>query len=596
MATAELQKEAAAAQARGDVAEARRLCEALLARDDAPHFDVRASLYNMARAAGNYRDAEDHARAMLALRPDFGGCVVGLAQALTGQGRVDEALETYRTALRDDMDQPGLWVYFAALLDATGRLKDATQAIERAVALDPEHLEGVQLALHLKLKAASWDGLPPVLAMVRRLLAKGAPLNPYALMFFLQEAEDLRRTATAYGALTARRVAGLPAWQAPEGKREGPIRVGFFSNTLRSHATGFLARQMLEHHNRDDFTFLAFPYATEPRDAFTDDLLSLFADVEDLSRATDAEAVQRLRAANLDILIDVDGYANKGRPGPAAARVAPVQAAWLGCNVTSGSPQMDYFIADDQTVPATDGAAFSEAIIRLPGTFFPHDGAREPSKTFSTRASAGLPQKGLVLSVFHQPAKIRPSMLDCWVRIVKAIPDAVLWFWDHNPVATDNLRHELTKRGVDEARAIFAPSVTPEDHLARLAHADLFLDSFPCNAHTTMLDALAARVPAVTIRGETLVSRIAASMLVRAGLESCVMDSLEAYEARVLELAQDKKARSALKTARTKAVKRTGLLDGVRFARNFEAALRVMAQRGRDGLEPESFSVPDQVA
>src|SRR4029077_18348764 len=148
---------------------------------------------------------------------------------------------------------------------------------------------------------------------------------------------------------------------------------------------------------------------------------------------------------------------------------------------------------------------------------------------------------------FNDNYKIIPEMFDCWMRILHQTNGSVLWLLESNAIAASNLRNEAAARGIDTGRLVFAPFMPLPDHLARLRLADLFLDTFPCNAHTTASDALWAGVPVLTCAGDTFVSRVAGSLLQAIGLSDLVTRSLAEYEALALELGRDPGTLAALR-------------------------------------------------
>src|SRR5581483_7306305 len=135
-----------------------------------------------------------------------------------------------------------------------------------------------------------------------------------------------------------------------------------------------------------------------------------------------------------------------------------------------------------------------------------------------SRADCGLSEGAFVFCAFNNSFKITPDMFSVWMRLLKAVDGSVLWILEANPTQKANLQHEAEARGVDPARLVFAPRLEPDAHLARHVHADLFLDTSPCNAHTTASDALGMGVPLLTCMGPAFPGRVAASLLSLCGL------------------------------------------------------------------------------
>ncbi len=137
------------------------------------------------------------------------------------------------------------------------------------------------------------------------------------------------------------------------------------------------------------------------------------------------------------------------------------------------------------------------------------------SATGLSRSEAGLPDTGFVFCCFNNSWKITEPLFDIWMRLLATVPGSVLWLLDDNEAATANLKAEARKRGIDPERLIFAPRMKQLDHLARQRLADIFLDTLPCNAHTTGSDALWAGLPVLTCAGNSFAGRVAASLLRR---------------------------------------------------------------------------------
>jgi predicted O-linked N-acetylglucosamine transferase (SPINDLY family) len=222
-------------------------------------------------------------------------------------------------------------------------------------------------------------------------------------------------------------------------------------------------------------------------------------------------------------------------------------------------------------------AGFTEEPLRLP-TLYQCSDSQRAIGPLPTRAQLGLPEDRFVFCAFNNNFKFTPDVFEAWMRILRRVPDAVLWLLEDNAWARANLERAAQAHGVDAQRLIFAPRVHPADYLARFTAADLFLDTYPYNAGTTANDALWAGLPLLTLSGRTYVSRMAGSLLTSAGLGELVTFSLDDYERLAVEMAIDRERLQALRD-RLRVEKAGGRLFSTdRFAREFEDALeRVIA-------------------
>ena len=180
----------------------------------------------------------------------------------------------------------------------------------------------------------------------------------------------------------------------------------------------------------------------------------------------------------------------------------------------------------------------------------------------------------------------RPEIFDIWMRLLQQVSGSVLWMMQNDEAGQENLRREAAARGIDASRLVFATRLPNDQHLARIAHADLFLDTLPYNAHTTSSDALWQGVPVVTCTGRTFPARVATSLLHNVGLPQLAVQSLAEYEALALDLAANP---AKVRAMRSHLLKRDQpLFDTQRLAGEIESAYREMHRRALRGL-PAGF-------
>lgn len=584
-----LMAEAAGAHQKGDLTTAKQLYNELLARDDAPRAGVYANLSVLALVQGDYPQAEKYARSALEIDPEDGNSHNNLGLALKHRGRTDEAIDAFKACVKRNPKHHLAWSNLAGLLSRLKRLEEAVEAATKALELAPNDPNSVETALQTKLDACDWTQIDTIIGRCQKLVAAGAKINPYLLMTFCVDPAELLRANRTYAAAVTREAAALPPWEPPAEPNKGKIRVGFYSLTMRDHATGYLVKEMLEQYDWDRFSFVCYSYARPSSDAYTKNLLSLFESVVDISGVSDAEAVTMIRDDRLDVFIDVDGYANGGRPAIMAARCAPAQVNWLGYPGTLGASYIDYIIGDDGVIPAGAEPFFQEQVIRLPGGYFPNDSRRPVSDQFKSRADLGLPEDAVVLCGFNQPRKITTPMLRAWASVLKAVPQTVLWLWEVNELAPRNIRATVKAWGIDPNRVIFTPSMSPPDHLCRYKFADIFVDTFPYTGHTMASDALFMGTPTVTLEGRTFPSRVAASMLRRLDLADWIATDLDGYAKRIARLAVDPALRQDVRARLAAAKERTSQFSGARYVVEFQNAMAEIARRARAGELPAPF-------
>jgi predicted O-linked N-acetylglucosamine transferase (SPINDLY family) len=382
------------------------------------------------------------------------------------------------------------------------------------------------------------------------------------------------------------------------------IRIGYFSADFRRHPVGYLAVGLLEQQDKSRFETTAISFGPDDGSDLRNSIKSAVENFVDVRNMPDRTVAEFIREREIDIIVDLTGLTHDNRFGVLLRRVAPIQVNFLGYPATMGADFMDYIIADPTIIPKEHFPFYSEQVVWLPDTYQPNayrlnenkhhisHNERRISQRVPSRAECNLPEAAFVFCCFNGSYKINPVIFDVWMRLLRAVPDSVLWLSKPNQTAEANLGKEAELRGVSRERIIFAPRLAEvSDHLARLRQADLFLDTLPYNAHTTASDALWAGLPVLTCAGETFAGRVAASLLRAVGLHELVTTSLEDYEGLVLKLAHDPSFLQAIKAKLVRNRDTYPLFDIARFTQHIEAAYVTMWQRYQRREEPQAFAV-----
>ena len=523
-----------------------------------------------------------------------------LGAALHRLGRPQEAISAFFDALSRKPDHAASHHNLGLSLIDIDRKQEAAQCLNTALllGLGLQEVGARGLACFTARNACDWSTLEADLTLLRAAVC-ALPVNaavntsPFAhLALGTDRAEQLRVSRVSSRWLAAN-VRPLPAPSADWRPGTRRLRVGYVSSDFHAHATSILMAEMLEQHDRNHFEVTLYSHGPNDGSAMRQRIESACEHFIDARSESDFDIAKRIRADGIDLLIDLKGHTREGKMQIFAYRAAPVQASFLGYPGSTGADYIDYVIGDPIVTPLAHAGDYSEKIAQMPVCYQPNDRQR-PLPAAPTRASEGLPEGALVLCGFNQPYKISPEVFDSWCRLLHALPGAVLWLMEWSSQALPNLRRQAELRGIDPARLVGAPHRPHAEHLARQRLADLFIDTWPVNAHTTASDALWAGVPVVTFCGETFVSRVAASLLNAVGTPELICLDLQDYEAKVIELATDAPARAALRDRLTRARTTSPLFDSLRFTRDIEELFLRMARRHAQGLAPEHLAASVQ--
>ena len=543
-------------------------------------------LGNVYEERGRHDDAIACHQRAIALQPSYFEALCNLAAVLDAMGRFDEAVAHFQKAVAIEADDADIQHRLGNALFGRGRYKEAVVHYRKAVELKPRD-GGCRLNLvHALQQLCEWQDLDSNVELVRKAAletpaANAVLLSPFSfLMLPGATAEEQRRCAETWARRKYQPAMSGAAEHGLDFRRSAVerIHVGYLSSDLHHHATAHLMAQVFELHDRERFRITAYSYGPDDGSAMRKRIEKAFDRFVELRGRPDQEAARTIHEDGVDILVDLKGYTQGSRAGILALRPAPVQVNYLGYPGTVGASFVDYLIADGFIIPPEHEKHYSETVVRLPDCYQPNDRARALPEAPS-RTARGLPEDGLVFCCFNQTYKITPAMFDVWCRLLKAVPGSVLWLLASNPGAELNLKREAEARGIVADRIVMAPLVRPEEHLARMQCADIFLDTAPCNAHTTCSDALWVGLPVVTWAGETFASRVAGSLLAAMGAPELIAYSIEEYHALAYDLASDKAKRDGIRSKLVANRYTVPLFDSERLTRNLEQAYLEMWRR-----------------
>ncbi len=516
----------------------------------------------------------------LALRPGYPEALNNRAATLLAEGRGEEALADYAASLKAAPGNGATLYNQAVALAELGRFSEALAGFEAVLAVHPQHpyaLSGAAMAAN---NLCEWPKVAGLKGRVIKAVAEeSAVIFPFTLLGYCGDPALQRRAAETY--LADKRAEGTGPWAGTMPPAPHKLKIAYVSADFGDHPIGRCVAGLLACHDRTGFELYGISIADDGG-AARQALAQSFDHFHDAARMSDRDLAALMRAQGIDIAVDLTGHTQQGRPGIFAGRTAPVQVTHLGYPGTSGSRAMDYILADAVVAPSSQRPFYSEAIVHLPGSFFPAGPDREIAPAPS-RGAMGLPDSGFVFCCFNQNWKITEEVFAVWMRLLIAVEGSVLWLAPCLPEARCNLEQEAEARGVAAGRIVWAKRVDAEQNVVRQQLADLMLDTLPYNAHATAADALLAGLPIVTCQGESFAARVAASLLGAAGLKELVTDNLQDYEALALKLAREPDALMAVKL--TLAHNRAALFDLKSHVRALEAAYRHMRERpGRDGF------------
>ena len=549
-------------------------------------------------------EAEACFKRALELQPKDHEIWSNLGVACFKQHRWDEAIRHLLKAIEYHPDDYVIAIgHLADALANANRLDEALVCLKELHKNDPENTLLLCQLLSVSLRNCEWEAFAERHEHLRTVSrdfadAVGGSFGPLAFPGI--SGDEHRRIAASYVAtsLPANILAQPPLAARPlAGLERRRLKLGYISADFRQHPVGFVVAEMLERHDHSRFETHGYSIGVDDGSALRSRLIKAFDNFVDVAAMSVYETAKTIAKDEIDILIDITGWTTNGRPESLALRCAPVQVNWLGYAGTLGHVRLaDYLIGDATVTPLEHAGHFTESLALLPNCYLPADATRTVGLP-PGRAEAGLPESGFVFCSFNNGYKFNPVVWDLWCGILDRAPGSVLWLSSPSPTAQTNLRREARARGIDPERIVFAIRTdTQAEHLARLQLADLALDPFPYNSHSTGIDTLWAGVPMVTLRGETFAARVGESLLRAAGLAELVALTPEDYAATALQLYRDKARLAALRRSLVEGRVSLPLFDMRSFTKDLEGLYCRMWQNELDGKREPIVSVSAMTA
>lgn len=564
-----------------------------------------------AHQRGDLAAAESGYRAILALQPRSGDALNLLGAALLQQGRLPEALSCARAAAEVLPQVADVWSNLAIAALRTMHFGEAAAAVDRALTLQPGHLQAALIGAELAAALANSGRLIEARAAYQAALplARTDQQRHRALLGLGNLSLELGRHAEALAHLRAARsmapadpstaaaffCALLSSHQAtPQevfaehrhwgrlfapapfppaaARRPGGTRIGVLSRDLRDHAVCRFLLSWLPHRSRADQLWYA--YADGPvEDAASAALRPCFDVWRTVSAQSDEALYDQLASDDLDILIDLNGHTLPNRLGVLARRPARRQVNWLGYPGTTGLEQIDDRLVDDVTDPDGAESLAVERLVRLPGCFLCYAPFGEERSVPVRTESQSAADRPFTFGCFNNLHKLNDVVIETFAAILDRAPGSRLIVKNFpltDPAVQTDLRSRFAAVGVDPARLELRSATGGKaEHLASYDEVDLALDSFPYNGTTTTCEALWMGVPVLTLLGDAHPGRVSASLIGTAlgpDGDHWIASSRDDYISRAAAVAQQSRRSESERRALRARVASSPLMDGQRFA------------------------------
>ena len=553
--------------------------------------EIHNNLGNVLKKLEKFDEAQNSYRQAILLKQNYTEVYYNLGNLLKELSRFDEAEKNYNQAIKF---RPNFAVAFnnlGILLKELSRFDESIVNFKESLKIDPELATAKAEILFLEASIGDHSNFKNLDKESSRLGISTKSVEPFPALSWHDDPEKQLKRSKLYATENFKEIKVFKSNKIKS--LNNKIKIGYFSNDFYNHATMYLISGMLANHNHNIFEIFIFSYGPNKDDIMNKkarDFADHYIDISGLSINEIFKITEKLK---LDIAIDLKGYTKKSLIKIFQYRIAPIQINFLGYPGTLGVDFIDYIIADPIIIPEDQKHFYHEKIIYLPHTYQPNDNKREIADLTLKRSDFNLPDKGFVFCCFNQIYKISPKEFNIWMRLLKKVNHSVLWLIKSNKWVEQNLSKEAKQQGIDPSRIVFAEKLSHSKHLARHKHADLFIDTFNINAHTTASDALWAGLPIVTKQGKQFSARVASSLLTACGLPELITKNEKEYEELIYELATNPKKLKTISLKLSENKKSKPLFNTKQYTNNFENGLQKTYDLYFNGEHPKDIFVSE---
>jgi protein O-GlcNAc transferase len=520
------------------------------------------ALQKFKEALLNYKEA-------IKLNPTYAEAFKNYGNVFSLMGNFEEALLNYKEAIKLNPTYVEALRGEAVTLEDLKRHEESNEVWEKIFKINPQSDYVIGNIIHNKMQLCDWKDVDKQIAMIKESLKKKLKvIGPFILLGLIDEPNYHKLASQIYCSDEFSKF--IEKKKLIQYKNHKKIKIGYFSAEFHQHPVLQLMMDIYKNHNKSKFEIYGFSHDPDSENANRDEAKKYFDKFIDVTKMNDIDIVKLGREMEIDIAINLTGHTENARGRIFSLRVAPVQINFLGFPGTMGLATMDYILSDETIIPKDKKNNYTEDILYLP-FYQPNPTNIKLSQKKFERKDFNLPINSFIFCCFNNNYKITPKIFQSWMKILIQVEGSILWLNKKNEKVTSNLRMEAKQLGVNPNRIIFAPRMPlMEDHLERYKFVDLFLDTFPYNAHTTASDAIRMGTPIVTLMGQSFASRVASSILKRIDLAELITHDLVAYEKLAISLAKNSEKLNDLKSRLRDSSRRQKLFNSKEYTKDLE--------------------------
>ena len=517
-----------------------------------------------------FEKAEEYLRYSLKLSPKSHIIYNNLGNLFKDKGNLDDAIIFYNKAINLNKSFSEAYNNKAEIFLLKKNFEEAADNFKFTLESNKDFSYAFGKYIHSKMNICDWENYDKNLnQIINKIKSNKNIIEPFLILSLVDDLKIQKKVAEDY----VKKFISNKSLKKLKSKNSFP-KIAYFSPDFSDHPVLRLMEDTFKNHNKKEFEFYAFSFGLKSRNKSHYNIKKYFKEFKYIDNIYDNNVAKMCKDIGIDIAIDLCGHTAENRIGIFSNRVSDIQINYLGYPGSIGADFVDYIIADECIIPKKDRDKYTEKVLYLPNCYQSNPKKVIISNEYVKKSDYKLPENKFIFCSFNNHNKITPIIFKCWMKILSRSKDSVLWLYVTNDIARKNILIEASKNNVSSDRIIFASNIEHSKHLGRLKLADLFLDTFPYNAHTTGSDAFRLGLPIVTCAGNTFASRVSASILNSNDLGELVTKNLFDYENLAVTLSENKTKFNELKNkVKEKSVK-SKLFDNIQFTKNLESIFR----------------------
>jgi predicted O-linked N-acetylglucosamine transferase (SPINDLY family) len=487
-------------------------------------------------------------------------------------GKLNFAIKHYQSAT-ESLQNADVFFNLAVCQTLTFDWLSAEKNISKALSIEQQNLKFKSWDLYIRKLNCNWVNYQEDLNKLVQLIdqSNGENINslpPGYILNVLGVSDQIHAKAIKWMHQIEKQPVKTLTYK--RANKNSKIKLGYLSPDFRNHAVGMLLSPIIQHHDRNKFEIYGYSLR-ETNDPLNVKFRKEIDNYLDVSNFSSSEIAERINHDQIDILIDLAGLTDGSRPEILNYHPAPIQIGLWGYLNSIGGDCWDYILTDKEIWPELASIHYTEKPLFLDRSVL--SSGIKFNKNEMPDSHPFFPKDATVIGSFNNSYKITEEWFIGWLKIIKNNENCWLWIYVPEQHIKKNLIRMAEQHIDDTSRIVYAEKVEYFEHLNRMRRVDIFADSFGYNAGASATAAILSGVPILTLKGDSMLARMGASINHDLGMNELICETSHQYWEKAKQLISNPKKLKELKQKLEKNKTKTKFGDPKKFCFALEKAL-----------------------